>query len=50
MHTSPYAQAASCAVVDPEAMVAISREDIAVWVVNRLSECTGLDPQDIEVD
>ncbi len=59
MHTSPYAQAAPCDVIYPEFsrvtetlledMSAISREDIVGWIVNGLSECTGVDPQDIEV-
>ncbi len=48
MYTSPYAQAAP-RVTQTSSTATISREDIEHWMIDRLSECVGLDPQDIDV-
>ncbi len=56
MHTSPYAQTAPCDVIylefsqarDTLDVASISREDIETWIINRLAEGVGLDPQDID--
>lgn len=48
MHTSPCAQVAP-RVTALSDMAARSRAHIEQWIVHSLSECAGLDPQDIDV-
>ncbi|WP_143301506.1 hypothetical protein [Candidatus Entotheonella palauensis] len=49
MNTSPYARAASC-VIEPSNLAAMNHESIEHWIVHRLSECTGFDPEDIDTE
>ena len=48
MHTSPYAQVAPS---DSEALELLDtmRETIEGWIVERLAECAGIDPQDVDL-
>ncbi len=49
MHTSPYTPTAS-SISETSTMAAERREQIEYWVVNSLSECAGLDSQDIDIE
>jgi len=49
MHTSPYTQVAPCG-ADTSNTAATTRKPIEQWIVNRLSECAGVDPQDIDIE